>query len=99
MAKDGDMDEDMEENKDEDKEQSKDKDKDSIDNNDGDEAVDENGLPGPPWALRTRCSLLFPVNKYFLDALAYLDLKLSLSFYTSMQLQCIFILVHLSPQI
>ena len=59
MAKDGDTDE------------NKNKDKDSVKNNDGaddgdkdeDEYVDENGMPGP-WAVRTRCSLLFPENKY-----------------------------------
>ena len=64
MTKDGDMDEDKEENKEEDKERVKNNDGNDDKNRDKDEDVDEKGMPSPPWAVRTRCSLLFPANKY-----------------------------------
>ena len=69
MLKDGDMDKGKEENKDEDEDSVKNNNNDGDDDEDkdkeDDDDVDENGLPGPPWVVRTRCSLLFPENKYF----------------------------------
>ena len=61
MAKNRDMDEDKEEKKE------------SVNNNDEGTIMrarmrmiyeDVDGMPSPPWAVRTRCSLLFPANKH-----------------------------------